>query len=91
MKTTCWTLAIVAVGLLAFAGCKRAEQPAAPAIEYNGVKVDWPKLDTAFANASPEVLAAVSKVRHPFRYGQLPEALAELLALAWPEELLTST
>ena len=50
-------LVVLALGgsLLGFAGCKRAEQPVGSVPDYNGVRIDWPKLDGVFTNVSPEL------------------------------------
>jgi hypothetical protein len=82
MKSIPWVVLALAGSLLAFAGCKKAEQPAESSPEYNGVRVDWPKLDMVFTNVSPELQGGVSLVRHAFRYGQLSQAIAELDKLA---------
>lgn len=77
MKTTNWMFAAVTVFLLSSVGCQK-EQPQGPPQEYYGVKVDWPKLDTSFANAAPDVQNSVASVKRAFRYGLFPQALAEL-------------
>ena len=82
MKSIPWVVFALAGGLLAFAGCKKAEQPGGSAPEYNGVRVDWPKLDMVFTNVSPELQAGVSLAKHAFRYGQFPRAITELDKLA---------
>jgi len=83
MKTNRWILALLSVGLVAFAGCKKADDAPGPIPVYYGVKmVGLPKLDTEFANASPEVQANVAMVKRWFRYGQFPQAMAELNKLA---------
>ena len=78
MNTNAYLSAILAIGLLAALGCKKSEQPSAPPAEYHGVKVDVPKLDVVFANASQEVLDRVTVVKRFFRYGQFPQAVVEL-------------
>jgi hypothetical protein len=80
MKTTIGMMALLAVCLVTFAGCKKAEQ--AEALEFNGVKVDLPKLDVVFVGASDQVQANVAMFKRFFRYGQYPQALAELGRLA---------
>ena len=77
MKTTKLLLPILAVSLLALAGCKKAE-PEGTAVQFHGINVDLPKLDTAFADASPEVQASLTSVKGFFRYAQFPQALMEL-------------
>jgi hypothetical protein len=78
MKTTHSILALLAVGLVAVAGCKKSEQAEAPPQEYSGVKVDWMKLSTTFVNTTPDVQANVSMINRYFRYRQFPQALVEL-------------
>ena len=78
MKTTNYLPAILAIGLLAPVGCKKADQPSGPATEYHGVKVDLPKLDAEFGSASPEAQDRVANIKRFFRYGQFPQALSEL-------------
>lgn len=82
MKTARWTVTVLVVILLAEAGCRKAEQQPGPTPVYYGVKVDLPKLDTEFTNASQEVLATVASVKQLLRSAQLPKALAELGKLA---------
>jgi acetate kinase len=48
----------------------------------NGVSVDLPKLQQAFQPASPEAQTSLAKTVMSVRYGQYPEALAELDKLA---------
>ena len=78
MKTANCLLAILAIGLLAPVGCKKADQSAAAPAEYYGVKVDLPKLDAEFASASQEVRDRATIIKRFFRYGQFPEAISEL-------------
>ena len=73
--------ALLMVWVVALTSCNKTES-AAPPQEYYGVKVDWPKLDSEFTNTSPDVEAKVSLVKRAFRYGQFPQALAPLDALA---------
>ena len=80
MKTTHWIFAVLALCFVAFAGCKKAEQ--AQALDVEGVKVDLPKMDAAFTGASQEVQSSVAMFKRFFRYGQYPQALAELGKLA---------
>jgi hypothetical protein len=70
--------ALLAVCLMAFAGCKKSDQSAAPNTEYYGVKVDWTKLDTEFFNSDQELQASASMAKRYIRYSQFPQALAEL-------------
>jgi hypothetical protein len=61
--------------------CSKAPSGPQPA-EINGVKVDVPKLQAAFANSSPEVMPGVTAVMADIRYGKYPEAVAELEKLS---------
>jgi hypothetical protein len=86
MKTTMKTtgrilIPILAVCFLALAGCKKAE-PEVSGVQFHGINVDLPKLDTAFANATPDVQASLTSIPRFFRYAQFPEALMELDKLA---------
>jgi hypothetical protein len=47
-----------------------------------GIQVDAGRLDTEFANASPEAQQHVAVLKHAFRYSQLSQAATELDALA---------
>jgi hypothetical protein len=82
MKVPNFALSLLVVCLAAFAGCKKADQPGAPNTEFNSVKVDWPKLETEFANSDPELQKAASiAVRH-IRYALFPEAVGALERLS---------
>jgi hypothetical protein len=69
---------LLAVCLVACAGCKKSGRPAPPITDYNGVKVDWTKLNTEFLNSDPEVQLAASTAQRDIRYSQWPQALAAL-------------
>lgn len=77
IKTTKFLLPILAVCLLALAGCKKAE-PEGTALQFHGINVDLPKLDAAFANATPDVQESLTLIPRFFRYAQFPQALMEL-------------
>jgi len=81
-KTIQWMLILAAAGLVAVAGCKKAEKPEPPLSEYYGVKVDWPKLATEFTNPSQDVQTSVRLIQRFFRYQEFPQALAELNKLS---------
>src|SRR5438067_1482434 len=66
-----WMFVACAVCVAGFAGCKKQEA-SGPQPEYYGVKVEWPKLNTAFTNASPEAQASAAILQRDFRYGQFP-------------------
>ena len=78
MKTTNLVFPILAASLVAFAGCKKADQSKELAQAYHGVIVDWSKLDSEFANAASDVQASISSVKRFLRYGQFPQALMDL-------------
>ena len=82
MKTTPCLIAALALGLLSPVSCRQAEDQPGPTPVYYGVKVDLPKLETAFANTSPELQASAAAVKQYLRYAQLTQALAELGNLA---------
>jgi len=73
---------LLAVCFLAFGGCKRSGQGAPPKTDYYGVKVEWPKLDTEFANSDPEAQAGAYMAKRHIRYERFPEALVELEKLS---------
>ena len=80
MKTANWLMMFVLAGVLALAGCGKAK-PAAPVVE-GGVTVDLPKLEEAFATASPALLNIVPEVAMGVRYSDYPRAFAALGKLA---------
>ncbi len=79
MKLVNWLMMVLLAGLVAVAGCGKKESPA-PVMQ--GVTVDLPKLQGAFATASPELQTAVSEVAMGLRYGEYPRAFAALDKLA---------
>jgi hypothetical protein len=83
MKTSKWACGVLTFGLIASAGCKKAEAPPPPAtIQVAGVKLDLPKLDTEFQNASPEIQAAVTEIKKSYRGGRFARMVTELDALS---------
>lgn len=68
-------LVVCGIGL---AGCGK---PASPPPVQQGVTLDLPKLNEAFASASPELQAQVSEVARGVRYGEYAPALAALAKL----------
>ena len=64
--------------LLVVAGCGKKQPAASPAYEINGVKVDVPKLQEAFAGASPEIQADVNQTTLNLRYGMYEKSLMAL-------------
>jgi hypothetical protein len=75
-------LSLLSVCLVAFASCKKSDQPVAPNTEFSGVRVDWPKLDTEFAGSDQELQKAASLAVRHIRYAQFPEAVADLERLS---------
>ena len=90
MRTTIGLCAVLLIGLIVSAGCKKAEPTAGPPSEFEGVKVDLQKLDAEFASASPEVQERVSVLKRFYRYGQYPRAIAELDQLSTTPNLAES-
>lgn len=82
MKAPNGVSALLVVCLVAVAGCKKSDQGVAPNTQYNGVKVDWPKLETEFASGDQELRAAASLAVRHIRYSQFPEAVGDLERLA---------
>ncbi|MCX6913268.1 MAG: hypothetical protein WCK27_02325 [Verrucomicrobiota bacterium] len=82
MKAIIGIWAPLAICLLASAGCKKSGEAAPPKTDYHGVSVDWPKLDTEFANSDPEVQAITYLAKRHIRYERFPEALVELEKLS---------
>jgi len=52
-----------------------------------GVKVEEPKLGTAFTNASPELQGAIKEIRNSYRGGRLKKMVQELDAVSASPEL----
>ena len=82
MKVSKGVAALLAVCLVAFAGCKKSDQAVAPNTQFNGVKVEWPKLETEFANSDPELQKTASAAVRSIRYSLFPQALGALETLA---------
>jgi len=70
------------VCLVAFAGCKKSDQAVAPNTQFNGIKVEWSKLETEFANSDPELQKTASAAVRSIRYSLFPQALVALESLA---------
>ena len=66
--------------MVALSGCKKSEKQTTggPRTQYLGVQVDWPKLDTEFANATPELQASVAEIKRDYRYSLFPQAMVAL-------------
>jgi len=69
-------------GLLLVGGCGKKQPTAPPAYEINGVKVDVPKLQQAFAGSPPEIQADVNQTTLNLRYGMYEKSLMALDRLA---------
>ena len=78
MKNANWIMTLLFVGVLALAGCGKKE---APTVEIKGVTVDLPKLESAFATASPDLQNIVPEVTMGVRYADYPRAFAALAKL----------
>ena len=71
----------VAAALLFTAGCKKKETVQAP--EFQGVTIDLPKLNDAFANTtSQDIKTTVTQVGFNLRYQKYEDALMSLDKLA---------
>jgi hypothetical protein len=79
MKTANWMMVVLLAGGLALTGCGK-EAPKAPVME--GIAVDVPKLQEAFATASADLQNLVSEVTMGVRYRDYPRATAALAKLA---------
>ena len=77
MKTTKSLLVILTACLLVPVACKKAE-PEASGVQFHGINVDLPKIETEFAAAAPAVRESLTLVQRFFRYAQFPQALMEL-------------
>ena len=76
---TNWILMSLLAGALALVGCgKEKTQPPV----QQGVAIDLPKLQEAFASAGPELQNSVMAVASGVRYGEHASALAALDKLA---------
>ena len=78
MKAVIGVWAAFAICLLACAGCKRSGSGVPPKTDFDGVKVDWPKLDSDFANSDPEVQNVAYMAKRHIRYYRFLNALVEL-------------
>ena len=78
MKTLNCLFPVLAVCIVAFAGCKKEDPAKAAAQAYHGINVDWVKLDAVFATAGQETQDNITLVKRFFRYAQFPQALIEL-------------
>jgi hypothetical protein len=81
MNTLKWFLALVVVAALVSAGCGKSST-APQTAEVNGVSLDLPKLNEAFANATPEQKSTATQVTIGVRYMKYEDALMALDKLA---------
>ena len=84
MKNANWMMLTVLASVVALAGCGK-EEPRTPVVE--GVKVDLPKLQEAFAMATADLQNTVSEVTMGVRYSEYPRAFAALDKLAKAPDL----
>ena len=77
MKTVNLLLGLVAATGLVAAGCSKSDKTPASA-EVNGVTLDLPKFNEAFAEADPEVKRTATEVGFNVRYGKYEEAMMAL-------------
>lgn len=82
VNTTKYVSVLLAAGSLLFVGCNRTpKQP--PASQIQGVSVDLPKLQEAYANNSAQdVQDQLMQVSFGMRYGDYMKSLAALDKLA---------
>ncbi len=73
----CFVL-IISTVFLVLAGCGKKQPAIQPAYEINGVKVDVPKLQEAFASSPPEIQADVNQTTLNLRYGMYEKSLMAL-------------
>jgi hypothetical protein len=70
---------VSAAGLVALSGCSKAPPPPPPhTISVAGVRLDVPKLDIEFKDASPEIQAAVKDIKLSYRGGRFMKMVAQL-------------
>jgi hypothetical protein len=79
MITTKWLSAVLAAGLLVFAGCGKSDKNSAQA---GAARMDLAKFTQAFPSPTPEQQGSLAKVNSGVRYRLYPDALAGLEALA---------
>jgi hypothetical protein len=71
--------AVLAAGLLVFAGCGKSDKNSAP---VDSVRMDLPKFQQAFPSPTMEQQGNLAKVSSGIRYRLYPDALAALESLA---------
>jgi len=80
MRMTNRFAGILIAGALVLVGCGKSQQQqeGPPPVEMGGVKIDLPKLQQCLPADKQELHDAAGKVMMALRYGQYPEALAQL-------------
>jgi|SRR6185295_6132213 hypothetical protein len=73
---------LLALCLLAFAGCGKKAPAVPPAYEVSGVKIDIPKLQQAMQGAPQETQTDLNQTTAMLRYGQYARALESADKLA---------
>jgi len=69
---------LLAVGLSLFTGCSKSQKQQ-PAAQIQGVSVDLPKLQAAYAtNTAPDIQQQVMQVQFGIRYGDYMKCLMAL-------------
>ena len=82
MKTAHWISLFLTAGMFTFTACgKRQPPPPPPSVDVNGVKLDLPKFQQAFAG-SIQFSESLAKVSNGIRYHQYDAVLKELKLLA---------
>jgi hypothetical protein len=81
MKTNHWIVAFFGVLLLALAGCGGDQKPP-EFFQVNGIRVDLPDLQQAFASGTPEQRTSLSEVQQGIRYQDFVKAMMALETLS---------
>lgn len=81
MKYLILVIGLTGAALLAGSGCKKSND-LPTASQINGVTVDMPKLNEAFANSSQDLRRLVTQVGFNIRYTKYEDALMSLDKLA---------
>ncbi|MEO6183371.1 MAG: hypothetical protein ABIP71_09780 [Verrucomicrobiota bacterium] len=77
MKITNFFFLVFGVCLMTLTGCQKQDQQGSVQ-PFHGINVDWPKLETEFAKAGPDVQENLTLINRFFRYAQFTQALMEL-------------
>jgi hypothetical protein len=82
MKKTNWVALVLTAAVLGFAGCKKSEK-IPESQQVNGVSVDMPKLQQAFADTTNDaVRRLVTEAGFGLRYGDYVKSMMALDQLA---------